>query len=327
MNKFKKLGWVGFIFLVLFFLVSLPQAKSDDVATAPAAASTVTGADDNCPKVTVKIGALFLRRGDNHENRLVNWADAGGPGDMGIHARVYSDDLDLGWAPGMDASIMIQNPSFGIEARFMGLTEWDESKKDTVVNLEMGDGVRAGAKLKSKLNNVELNLHWFPCANDRYNLLFGFRWLRLTDRLMWQYDIVRRYGEDYDFGEGNDSSRNNLYGGQIGIEGLLFGKRDHGFSLDGSVKTGFYANNITNEYSGYEYDFNYWGWSGRQRSTRGVNLSELGINLNYAFTKNIAMTIGYELLYISRIATPINDWGGTQSVLYQGSRAGLNFMF
>ena len=224
MNKFKKLGWVGFIFLVLFFLVSLPQAKSDDVATDPAAASTVTSADDNCPKVTVKMGALFLRRGDNHENRLVNWADAGGPGDIGIIARVYSDDLDLGWAPGMDASIMIQNPSFGIEARFMGLTEWDESKKDSIVNLEMGDGVFAGAKLKSKLNNVELNLHWFPCANDRYNLLFGFRWLRLTDRLMWEYDIVRRYGEDYDFGEGNDSSRNNLYGGQIGIEGLLFGK-------------------------------------------------------------------------------------------------------
>ena len=311
MNKFKKLGWVGVIFFVLFLMVSLPQAKSDDAATAPAAATAVTTApDDNCPKVTVKMGALFLRRGDNHDNRLVSWADAGGPGDMGIHASVYSDDLDLGWAPGMDASIMIQNPSFGIEARFMGLTEWGESKTDSVVNREMGDGVYASGKFKSKLSNVELNPHWCPCADDRYNLLFGFRWLRLTDRLMWEYDIVRRYGEDYDFGEGNDSSRNNLYGGQIGIEGLLFGKRDHGFSLDGSIKTGFYANNITNEYSGYEYDFGYSGWSGRQRSTRGVNLSELGINLNYAFTKNIAMTIGYELLYISRIATPINDWGG-----------------
>lgn len=327
MKHGKMVGIVSAVFFVLFLCVSLPIAQSAEEA-APAAATTVTSeANDNCPKITVKMGAMFLRRGDNHDNRLVNWADAGGPGDMGIHARVYSDDLDLGWAPGMDASIMIQNPTFGIEARYMGLTEWNESKNDSVVNLEFGDGVYAGAKMKSKLSNVELNLHWWPCANEKYSLIAGFRWLRLTDRLMFGWEEARRYGDDYDFGEGNMSSRNNLYGGQIGIEGLLFGKRDKGFSLDGSVKTGFYANNITNQYSEYEYDDGYWGWSGKQKSTRGVNLSELGINLNYAFTKNIAMTIGYELLYISRIATPANDWGGTQSVLYQGSRVGLNFMF
>ena len=324
MKKGKKIGVVSIIFLALFFMVSLPQAMSAD---ATAATTTVASApaDENCPKITVKMGAMFLRRGDNHDNRLMTWANSGPP-DGGAHARVWSDDLDLGWAPGMDASIMIQNPEFGIEARYMGMNEWNESRTDTDYQMQFGDAVYAGAKMKSKLSNVELNLHWWPCANDRYSLLFGFRWLRLTDRLMWNWGTSIS-GETMEEGAGNDSSRNNLYGAQIGIEGLLFGKRDQGFSLDGSIKTGYYANNITTKESGYYYGFGGYDWDETRKSTRGVNLSELGINLNYAFTKNIALTVGYELLYISRIATPVNDWGGTQSVLYQGSRVGLNFMF
>jgi Protein of unknown function (DUF1551). len=302
MNKFKRFSWFGVIFLAVFLCVSLPQAQSAD---APAAATTVASApDDNCPKVTVKLGAMFLRRGDNHDNRLVQYSDY-------TNASVDSDDLDLGWAPGMDASIMIQNPSFGIEARYLGLTEWDESKTDIQYNQRIGD---ARAKFKSKLSNVELNLHWWPCENDRYSFFAGFRWLRLTDRVVSNWD-------DF-YGKYDPSSRNKLYGGQIGIEGLLFGKRDKGFSLDGSVKTGFYANNIQNKESGYT-------WSDSRTTSKGVNLSELGLNLNYAFTKNIAMTVGYELLYISRISTPVaeNYDTGSQSVLYQGSRVGLNFMF
>jgi hypothetical protein len=338
MGCHKRIGWLGFIFLVLFLLVSLPKAVSAGslasdsgsppvpVGTIPLATNAVTGATETERpyKLTFKLGALFLRRGDNHDNRLVNWADSGPLPPAGVHARVYSDDLDLGWAPGMDASIMLQNKEFGVEVRYMGLTQWNESKNDSDYDMYWGDEAHARAKLKSALNSVELNVHWWPCANDRYSLLAGFRWLRLTDRLMWGYDTAI-YGYDQSYGEGNNSSRNSLYGAQIGIEGLLFGKRDQGFSLDGSVKTGMYTNKITNQDSGYEW---YYGsWSDRQKSNRGVNLSELGINLNYAFTKNIAMTVGYELLYISRIATPVNDWGGTQSVLYQGTRAGLNISF
>lgn len=61
--------------------------------------------------------------------------------------------------------------------------------------------------------------------------------------------------------------------------------------------------------------------------TKTACLSELGLNANYAFTKNIGVGIGYELLYISKVAVPVNNWASTQSVLFQGGRAGLKISF
>ncbi len=41
---------------------------------------------------------------------------------MVTYAQVDADDLDLGWAPGMDASIMLQNSSLESKLRYLGLT-------------------------------------------------------------------------------------------------------------------------------------------------------------------------------------------------------------
>jgi hypothetical protein len=116
------------------------------------------------------------------------------------------------------------------------------------------------------------------------------------------------------------------------VEGLLFGKRDQGFSLDGGVKAGVFGNKIHNEGSYDEASSMFGGGSHGSDSwsrTKAAFLSELGLNLNYAFTKNIAMTLGYELLYVNNIGNVVSQSGnvGTQSVLYQGSRVGLNFTF
>jgi len=101
--------------------------------------------------------------------------------------------------------------------------------------------------------------------------------------------------------------------------------------LVGGVKVGGFANRIRNHDKGWGYGYfeSGYGYSYSEtgHTTKGVCLSELGLNLNYAFTKNIAMVLGYELLYISKIATPVNDWGSTQHVLYQGARLGVNVAF
>src|SRR4030042_3316064 len=322
MNKFKRIEWVGVIVLTFFLLVSLPQAQSADAtATVPLTATAVVGASEaECPyTLTFKLAAVALHREDNKSQSLI---------DVEGVDLIDAGDLELGWAPGMDTSLMLQNECYGIELRYLGLHQWDESKRDSD-SIFFGN-VSGSAKLKSALHNAELNLHWWPCANDRYSLLMGFRWLRLKDRLSLLEGTVifLRFTE-----EGNSlSCRNDLWGGQVGVEGLLFGKRDQGFSIDGGVKAGVFANKVRNKASEYEAVY-VPGFSGSDSysdswdRTKTVLLSELGLNLNYAFTKNIAMTVGYELLYISKIATPVNDFASTQHVLYQGSRVGLNFMF
>ena len=334
MNNFKKLGWVSFIFLAFFLLVSLPSAQCGEAtgnapimvasqeATIPLTANALTGAtESDCPyTLTFKLAAVALHREDNKSENLMPLIGAG--------------DLNLGWAPGMDASLMLQNECYGIELRYLGLHQWDESKTASYIWLPglYQDGGTGSAKFRSALHNAELNLHWWPCANDRYSLLMGFRWFQLRDRLSLSFfeEETNRVTNFIDVGEGI-SSRNDLYGGQVGVEGLLFGQRDKGFSIDGSVKAGVFANRIRNKVSGMfegsengipESDSISESWN----RTKTAFLSEVVLNANYAFTKNIAMAVGYEFLYVNKVAVPVNELS-TQSVIFQGGRMGLNVAF
>jgi opacity protein-like surface antigen len=311
MNKFKKLGLVSVLFGVLFFLISLPQAQSAE-ATVPLAATSVTGAVEECPyTLTFKLAAVALHREDNKPE---SWGLIGAGG------------LDLGWAPGMDTSIILQRERFGVELRYLGLHQWSDKESASFSSAVAAFDIYQSAKFKSRLHNAELNLHWWPCicenGNDRFNLLAGFRWLRLTDT----FSILQSLsGETSVVMEENLSCRNQFWGGQVGAEGLLYGKRDQGFSIDGVVKAGLFANDINNHVRGYSIP----GGSGSIRWDRNKTsfIGEVGLNANYAFTKNIAMTLGYEFLYLNKVAVPVNNFGSTQSVIYNGARLGLNFVF
>jgi len=336
MNRCKKLGWVSFIFLVFFLLVSLPQAKSADStatgnapimvasqeATIPLTANAVTGATEtDCPyKLTLKMGALFLYREGNNKNYHLFGVDS-------APLEVRSHDLNLGWATGTDDSLMFQNKDFGVELRYFGALGWSESKSGQV-----NEGAAAplivgvSAKDKSWLNNGELNLHWWPCANDRYSLLMGVRFLRLNERLTADEFISSPEGSEAE--AYSLTTVNQLWGGQVGAEGLLFGKRDQGFSLDGVVKVGMFHNAIHNKEHLAAFDDSVLvGTEGGSESrAKTTVLGELGLNANYAFTKNIALTVGYEFLYLSAVAIIAQEYS-TQSVIYNGARAGLNITF
>jgi opacity protein-like surface antigen len=339
MKKLIKLVEVFFV-VCLCFLVSIASAesaKSIGTNTGPqlivvqettiplGTKAEKSSGETECPyKLTLKINALFLHRGDNKSQSLrgvlgVSWGSL-----------LAADDFNLGWAPGMDTSLMFRNQNFGVEVRYLGLTQWSESKTATTNFNANPAGIdfTASGKFKSALNNAELNLHWWPCANDRYNLLMGFRWLRLKDR----FSLFERITISSSLSSANDgmalSCRNDLWGGQVGVEGLLFGKRDQGFSIDYSVKGGVFENRISNKAASFleqndiAVDSNSDSWD----RTKTAFLSELGLNANYAFTKNIALSIGYELLYVNKAAVAIQD-ASTQSVLFQGGRAGLHIAF
>jgi hypothetical protein len=334
MDKIKRLERISVIFVGLFLFVALPQSQSaDGTATVPLTATTVVGAaETESPyTLTFKLAAVALHRENNKSQKVIS-ASTGSPDN---YVEIGAGDLNLGWAPGMDTSIMLHNKSFGVELRYLGLAQWDASS--SALDDDDGDWAAVGGKFKSRLHNAELNLHWWPCANDRYSLLAGFRWFQLTDRFSGyandQYDPYY-----YDFGYGNFVSQNDLYGGQLGVEGLLFGKRDQGFSIDGGVKAGVFANKIRNQSS-----WDGWGWnppdpgafweyfySASEHRTKTAFLSEVNLNATYAFTKNIAMTVGYQFLYVNKVAVPINNYqnfGSTQSVIFNGGRLGLNVAF
>ena len=338
MSRFKRLGWISFIVLAFFLLGSLPSIQRAEAAgnepgvvtpqeaTIPLSEKEVNGTD--CLKLTFKLAGVALYREKNKSMRLI-WTQSS-PRRPDVYAEIGAGDFDLGWAPGMDASIMLHNPTFGVELRYLGLHQWDESASDFASDEYWDEYAGVGGKFRSALHNAELNVHWWPCSNDRFSWLAGFRWFRLTDKAFgWAYDQGGYYWNYY---EGNLVSRNDLYGGQLGLEGLLLGKRDQGFSIDGGVKAGVFANKIRNhgkewgvgDQPGYSYDYSE---SDSWHRTKTACLSEVVLNANYAFTKNIGMSVGYQFLYVSKVAVPINDFASTQSVMFHGGRLGLNIAF
>jgi hypothetical protein len=280
---------------------------------------------------------LFLHRQDNESRTLV--ALDGG-------RTIKAQDLDLGWATGTDISLMGQYKEFGAELRYFGLQDWSESKtagsttaliayphNNTSFSYFSTNEMRFSTDYDSQIHNAEFNLHWWPCANERYHLLFGLRWIRLNERL--DIDAVSSVGSSID--QHKITADNRLWGGQLGIEGTLFGYQKQGFSVDGFLKAGYYNNNLSS--SMHEQSF---ATSASRRTDQGTFAGEMGLGAQYAFTRNIALGARYQLLWFDHVAlapeqmnglepamSPAHGGGSVEwdDVLYQGGWVGLTVSF
>jgi hypothetical protein len=357
MKNFKKLGIISFTFLALFLFVFLSKIASAEPlatdpgnapilvaaqeATIPLTANAATGTtEEECPyKLRLRAGALFLHREDNDHRTLVTDSFLGG------NELLNASDLDLGFETGTDISLMLQYREMGLELRFFGLQDWSESKGPqtspggAVVQYLTPIGNTAypaevSAKYNSWLNNGEFNLHWWPCANERYHLLMGVRWIRLSERLGITQDI----GPGLNVANYKTTARNRLWGGQIGAEGVLFGNLEKGFSIDGCVKGGYFRNDILTKATISQSILSDVFVANADKN-KGTFLGELGIGANYAFTRNIALTVRYQLLWLDQVALApeqiqnLAPFAGTarsvdtDSVLYHGGCVGLTISF
>jgi hypothetical protein len=345
MEKFKRLGWVSVIFLAVVFFGSMPQAQSAEAtgnapvvaasqaAEVPATANEVT---QECPwKWTIRSEALWLNRGGNTNKELLDVRV--GHGRHAAEADVNASQLDFNWANnvGSDNSVMLQYQNFGLELRYFGSLHGSSSESDFDISRHRGTTriAEADAGYNYWLNNWEMNFHWWPCSNDRYNLLVGLRYFRLSESLSGDTfeGSFRRRHHFMELENSKVTTQNQLWGAQVGIEGLLLGKREKGFSIDSSLKAGLFYNDIDNNFydSGFgRYNSHSWDWGYSDSASRSKTpfMSELGIGLNYAFTKNIAVTTRYHLIWVDNIAVA-SKVGNTDSILFQGGSVGLTLSF
>jgi hypothetical protein len=94
------------------------------------------------------------------------------------------------------------------------------------------------------------------------------------------------------------TAKNNLYGGQIGVEGKLFDREQ--FWIDGLAKAGVYANTADNRY---------WGASSGSISPFSDDtqdqvafVGELGFTATWQISRNLAVKAGYQLLWVQGVA-------------------------
>lgn len=174
----------------------------------------------------------------------------------------------------------------------------------------------AGLRAREYLQSGEINL-WFTAEktnSTRLDLLGGFRWLDLEERLtlftdspnLAQDDIFQTY-DDF-------QTSNNFYGGQIGLRGTYDDPR---FYLNATAKLGLGATVervranggtfIANAGGAYEFPGGYLTQPtniGIQSRSRFAVVPEVGVNCGIKLAPWANLIVGYSFLYVSSVARP-----------------------
>ena len=171
----------------------------------------------------------------------------------------------------------------------------------------------AEAQLVSSLQSAEINYRE-PLGWGANRLLLGFRWFQWRETL----SVTDQFSDPYDPAvTGTDSFRtsalNNLYGGQIGLDSMLWNS-GKGLRLEGLVKAGAYYNAGVQS-SGYSYVDTAPFQS--PYATITVNhpptcsfVGEVGLTGVVPLSKNLDLRCGYFGMWLTGLAQPTRQLSG-----------------
>ena len=287
-----------------------------------------------------------------------------------------SADLNQGYAPGLRLGVNYHvDSNYDLSLSFFYIGTWDSAKSvgpDNPLNwLEMkAPGVFFQTQdfayqsmtwdYSTQLYNAELSAR--KKVSDRVTILAGFRWLQLCENLQgtippadifqpaWKntipsptlFDVAQITTGDLappypPFW--NTSTTNNLYGLQIGVDGKIveLGK----FSMNALIKGGTYLNHAS-ELTGVSLAKTV--YESGASANRAAFVGEGGLQCKYQVTRALTLKLGYEVLWLSGIATApgqiretyifynptrveTHDVSSNSNVLFHGATAGLEFSF
>ncbi|MFM7291620.1 MAG: BBP7 family outer membrane beta-barrel protein [Planctomycetia bacterium] len=175
----------------------------------------------------------------------------------------------------------------------------------------------AEAQLVGSLQSGEINYRE-PLWWGANRFLLGFRWLQWRETLT----MTDQYSDPYDPAvTGTDSYRtsclNNLYGGQLGIDSMLWNS-GKGLRLEGLVKAGAYYNAAVQS-SGYSYV----NTAPFQSPYATVTLNhpptcsfvgEVGLTSVIPLRSNLDLRLGYFGMWLSGLAQPTRQLSGQQLI-------------
>ncbi|MEN1681938.1 MAG: hypothetical protein AAGJ46_20340 [Planctomycetota bacterium] len=207
------------------------------------------------------------------------------------HIDFQATDFDLGVAAAPRIRLFRHDPCCcDFEVMYFNFDNWDEYRHFygdlTVLGNNLGAGTTAAAQYESSLQSLEVNL--LKSHGCWTKLLAGFRWLQLDEYA----SVYGSNGSTTVFQ--NNNTLNNLYGGHIGFRRLLY---DYGgcLTVDGSVKTGVFGNDA---------ERNTYGYGTQHLNKGGVSfVGDVEFQANFAVTCRCAITAGYQLLWITGLAS------------------------
>jgi hypothetical protein len=288
-----------------------------------------------------------------------------------------SDDFHQGFSTGPKIGLTYQGDSdYRLELSYFQVIDWNTSRAigpdtpaDWLVMRAPGSFFQTqdftyqamAWDYSTQLYNAEVNVR--KNFSDRIAMLVGFRWLQLTENLQGSLTPADRFQPLWKYNPSNNlfdvaqvenipgipatggfppfwntSTKNNLYGVQIGIDGQIL---EHGrFSLNGLIKVGGYYNNA--EASTGVSIFKVVRPS--HASTNHTSfVGEAGLQGKYQIIKNVSLKIGYEALWLQGVAVAPGQIQETYTsapatvtalgvncdsgVLFHGATVGLEYSF
>ena len=269
------------------------------------------------PAYTVTATALILHRSYAKSPALVENATSGA-------TLLDAHGLDPGTAVGPKFDVTMNFASgYHFEFIFFGLEGWHTSNTLAAAGNNLEVPIFAGDRFShlqttysSRLFNEEINSKHQLVGP--INILSGFRAIELNENLSFAGSGSTTNGT------ANLKTRNWLLGLQLGAEALLVERGR--LSLDCYAKAGIYINPArltTNQSGGVNLP------SGSTDYAHEAFAGDVGLNANYRLGRGWSSTVGYQALWLDRVALAPNQAATIPQVnirgdaLFQGVNLGL----
>jgi len=178
------------------------------------------------------------------------------------------------------------------------------------------DAFQHKIKYESRLHNVELNYkrHFSPWGNLHPSLLIGFRYLSVPEK--FTLFTADSGPPPSDPGKYNIKTTNYLFGLQLGGVGTY--RFNPSFDLGLRFKAGLFAN-IAKQRTNFVNDLDDSPDSDdiektSKRRTNAAGVADAGLFATWNFNPNIALTAGYQILYVAGLALAPEQLASTNSV-------------
>lgn len=275
-------------------ITHLPPVREEH---GPLLADDFLAGTDAAPRWSARLGAVILQRARPRSELFLYEVGTGTP-------LLNPADLVFPFRGGVDVGLLRQGTLADLEFRYFGVEHWTaadgpvESATGMQLNIPGVDPyagpVAAKLNATTSLQSFEVNLR--RNVGPRWSWLAGFRYIAFRDALR----LTAGEPTFTDYGTVLFGTANNLFGLQIGGEGILWqpGPRFH---VDGAIKAGVYADGAKSSITGYAtndpdtIDFR----TGRDNTAFVGDLSFVGV---YRLSDRWALRAGYQLLWLSGVA-------------------------
>lgn len=291
---------------------------TQEVTSTPATCASCQGTNQNlvqeyyCPLWTITAGAIVWTRSAPASSTWLT--DGVGNGLLDPHS------FNLGWNAGPRIDLVRHFDGWDFEVLYFSIDGWSDDRNFAngmyLSPLTAAPGLTAADFLyTSRLYNLETNVKM--AVSPRIDLLAGFRWLQLDEQV--NFTGMATGGP----GAMSQTTDNNLYGFQLGVEGRVF---DHGgpFWIDGLVKAGVYDAHINGSFA---ETGSFGATLANSVTDHAAFVGDVGVTAHYQICRHLAAYGGYELMWVDGV-TLAPDALSSQSLarnspLYHGAIAGL----